>query len=123
MAEHPLLEPLRAARVIPVVRTHVGAHAATAVHWLREAGLRVFEITMTIPDAPALMRKLAADPALLVGAGTVPDAPTAQACIAAGAKFVVAPWIDLSLAATCRSAGVMLISSSFAMMFSRSIGD
>jgi 2-dehydro-3-deoxyphosphogluconate aldolase/(4S)-4-hydroxy-2-oxoglutarate aldolase len=109
MGQHPLLERLRAAWVVPVVRTHAAEHAATAVRWLRDAGLRVFEITMTIPDAPALIRELAADPVLLVGAGTVPDAPAAQACIAAGAQFVVAPWVDLSLAATCRSAGVLLM--------------
>lgn len=109
MGRHTLLERLRAARVVPVVRTHAADHAATAVRWLRDAGLGVFEITMTIPDAPALIRSLAADPSLLIGAGTVPDAPTAQTCIAAGAKFVVAPWVDLSLAATCRSAGVLLM--------------
>ena len=57
---HPLLDTLRAARVVPVVRTHEARHAATAVQWLRDAGLRIFEITMTIPDAPALIRELAA---------------------------------------------------------------
>ena len=59
---HPLLDTLRAARVVPVVRTHETRHAATAVQWLRDAGLRIFEITMTIPDAPALIRELASDP-------------------------------------------------------------
>lgn len=109
MAQHRLLERLRAARVIPVLRTRSAANAATAVHWLREAGIGVFEITMTIPDAPELIRELAADPELLVGAGTVPDASTARACLAAGARFVVAPWVDLSLAATCRAAGALLM--------------
>ena len=75
---HALIETFRAARVVPVVRTQSARHAATAVQWLRDAGLRIFEITMTIPDAPALIRELAADPALLVGAGTVPDRATAE---------------------------------------------
>ncbi len=109
MAEHPLIERLRAARVVPVVRTGSARHAATAVGWLRDAGLRIFEITMTIPDAPPLIRELAADPALLVGAGTVPDAATAAACLDAGARFVVAPWIDASLAAPCRAADAVLM--------------
>src|SRR5208337_615501 len=69
MQAHPLIGRLRAARVVPVVRTSSARLAATAVGWLRDAGLRIFEITMTIPDAPALIRELAADPALLVGAG------------------------------------------------------
>jgi len=109
MAQHDLLERLSRARVVPVVRTHSAVHAATAVQWLREAGLGVFEITMTIPGAVELIRDLAADPALLIGAGTVPDASTAQACLAAGAKFVVAPWVDLSLAPPCRAAGALLM--------------
>ena len=73
-----------------------------SVQWLRDAGLRIFEITMTVPDAPALIRELASDPALLVGAGTVPDRATAEACLAAGARFIVAPWVDATLAAPCR---------------------
>ncbi len=104
-----LLDMFRTARVVPVVRTHVTRHAATVVQWLRDAGLRIFEITMTVPDAPALIRELASDPALLVGAGTVPDRATAEACLAAGARFIVAPWVDATLAAPCTAAGAVLM--------------
>jgi len=104
-----LLAQLRAARVIPVVRTRSAATAATAVQWLHDAGLRVFELTMTIPDAPALIRELATDPELLVGAGTVPDLPTARLCLDAGARFIVAPWVDPSLAEPCLDAGALLM--------------
>lgn len=109
MTESELIGRLRAARVVPVVRTTSAALAATGVAWLRDAGLRIFEITMTIPDAPALIRDLASDPGLLIGAGTVPDARTAIACIEAGARFIVAPWIDQTLAEPCREAGAALI--------------
>jgi 2-dehydro-3-deoxyphosphogluconate aldolase/(4S)-4-hydroxy-2-oxoglutarate aldolase len=104
-----LLDTLRAARVVPVIRTREARHAATAVQWLRDAGLRIFEITMTIPDAPALIRELAREPGLLVGAGTVPDAAMAETCLNAGARFIVAPWIDASLAAPCRAANATLM--------------
>jgi 2-dehydro-3-deoxyphosphogluconate aldolase / (4S)-4-hydroxy-2-oxoglutarate aldolase len=109
MTTYPLLATLRAARVVPVVRTLEARHAITAVQWLRDAGLRIFEITMTIPDAPSLIRELAADPALLVGAGTVPDRTAAETCLAAGARFIVAPWVDPSLAAPCRTADALLM--------------
>ena len=109
MLNGALIERLRAARVVPVVRTHSADHAATAVEWLRDAGLRIFEITMTIPDAPALIRTLARDPNLVVGAGTVPDAATARVCLQAGARFIVAPWIDTTLAEPCRQAGAVLM--------------
>src|SRR5579863_1118668 len=109
MDANPLVDRLRAARVVPVVRTSSARLAATAVGWLRDAGLRIFEITMTIPDAPALIRELATDPTLLIGAGTVPDAATAHACLAAGARFIVAPGIDAALAAPCRAGGAVLM--------------
>jgi 2-dehydro-3-deoxyphosphogluconate aldolase/(4S)-4-hydroxy-2-oxoglutarate aldolase len=104
-----LVETFRAARVVPVVRTQTTRHAATVVQWLRDAGLRIFEITMTVPDAQALIRELASDPALLIGAGTVPDRATAEACLAAGARFIVAPWVDATLAEPCRSARAVLM--------------
>jgi 2-dehydro-3-deoxyphosphogluconate aldolase/(4S)-4-hydroxy-2-oxoglutarate aldolase len=106
---HPLIPRLRAARIVPVVRASTAARAATAVAWLQQAGLTVFEITMTVPEAPALIRALAADPALLVGAGTVPDARTAEACLEAGAKFIVSPWVDPDLADPVRDAGACLM--------------
>jgi 2-dehydro-3-deoxyphosphogluconate aldolase / (4S)-4-hydroxy-2-oxoglutarate aldolase len=109
MPHTEMIARLRAARVVPVVRTNSTAHARTVVGWLRDAGITVFEITMTIPDAPALIAELSADPALLVGAGTVPDAASAQICLAAGARFIVAPWVDPSLAAPCRAAGAALL--------------
>ena len=107
--ESPLLQSLRAARVVPVVRTHEARHASTVVQWLRDAGVRIFEITMTIPDAPSLICELAADPSLLIGAGTVSDRATAEVCLAAGARFIVAPWIDATLAAPCHAANAVLM--------------
>ncbi len=104
-----LIAQLRAARVVPVIRTSDAATAATAVAWLRAEGLRIFEITLTIPDAPRLIAELAADPTLLIGAGTVPDAASAKACLDAGAKFLVAPWVDASLSAPCRAADAALM--------------
>lgn len=109
MQDHSLIATLRVARVVPVVRTSTAALAATAVGWLREAGLRIFEITMTIPDAPALIRELASDPTLMIGAGTVGDRATAELCLNAGARFIVAPWVDAALSAPCRDAGAALM--------------
>ncbi len=104
---HPLLPQLRAARVIPVVRTSDARLAALAVEWLRGAGLTIFEITLTVPDATGLIRALSADPALTIGAGTVPDQAAAEACLAAGARFLVSPWVDPAVAQAARAAGAV----------------
>ncbi len=102
---HPLLPRLKAARIVPVVRTTKPELAARAVEWLRGVGLTIFEITMTVPDAPGLIRALSADPALLIGAGTVPDRAAAEACLDAGARFLVAPWVDTAVADAARARG------------------
>jgi 2-dehydro-3-deoxyphosphogluconate aldolase/(4S)-4-hydroxy-2-oxoglutarate aldolase len=104
-----VLGALRAAKVVPVIRTPSAAAASTVIGWLREAGFRLFEVTLTIPGAVELIRALAGDKTLLLGAGTVPDAAAAEACLAAGARFIVAPWIDGALAAPCRSADALLM--------------
>jgi len=109
MPQPDLIQQLRAARVVPVVRTGSAAHAATAVDWLRDVGIRIFEITMTIPDAIPLIARLSQQKDLLVGAGTVPDAATARACLDAGARFLVAPWVDPTLSAPARQAGAALM--------------
>jgi 2-dehydro-3-deoxyphosphogluconate aldolase/(4S)-4-hydroxy-2-oxoglutarate aldolase len=106
---HPLLPQLKAARVVPVIRTGTTAHAATAVAWLREAGITVFEITMSVPDAPALIADLAREPGLLVGAGTVASVADAEACLKAGAKFLVAPWVGTEIVAPARAAGAAVM--------------
>ena len=104
-----VMERLRAAVVVPVVRMQSATHAETAVAWLQDAGLRVFEITMTVPGAPELIRDLAGDQSLLIGAGTVADVASARRCIEAGARFIVAPWVDAELAAVCRASGTTLM--------------
>lgn len=109
MFNHPLLARLSAAHVVPLVRTSKASQAETAVRWLHDAGLRCFEIAMTMPDALALVRALASGPALLIGAGLVPDQAGAVACLDAGAGFICAPWVDASLAAPCRSEGALLM--------------
>ncbi|MEA2732326.1 MAG: 2-dehydro-3-deoxyphosphogluconate aldolase / (4S)-4-hydroxy-2-oxoglutarate aldolase [Acetobacteraceae bacterium] len=109
MPQTALIQQLRAARVVPVVRTASAEHAATAIEWLRHAGIRIFEITMTIPGAVALIGRVAQDRDLLIGAGTVPDAATATACLDAGARFIVAPWVDPTLSEPCRRTGATLM--------------
>jgi 2-dehydro-3-deoxyphosphogluconate aldolase/(4S)-4-hydroxy-2-oxoglutarate aldolase len=103
--EHEVIAALRRVRVVPVVRTSAAAHAATAVRWLHAAGLRCFEITLTVPDAPALIAELSAEPGLLVGAGTVPDRAAAEACLRAGARFLVTPWFDPEVIGAAHAAG------------------
>jgi 2-dehydro-3-deoxyphosphogluconate aldolase / (4S)-4-hydroxy-2-oxoglutarate aldolase len=83
--------------IIPIVRAPSAELAASAARAVLAAGIDVVEITMTVPNALALLRQLRKEigEQVLLGAGTVLDAQAAKDCIAAGAQFIVAPGLDV----------------------------
>ena len=90
--------------LVPVVRAQSADEAMRAIDAIREGGVNVLEITMTVPGALSVMQAVVArfGSEVIVGAGTVLDAETARACILAGAQFVVSPALDLGTVACCR---------------------
>ena len=105
-------DALRATRVIPVLRLATHDAAAVAIDCLIEAGYTTVELTLTTPDAIALIADLKrrAQPGFLVGAGTVLDLDSARACLDAGADYLVSPCIvaGLPALATTRNAAALL---------------
>ena len=91
MSLNSVFEQLRQFRVIPVVRISTPKLAATAIEWLSVAGLRTFEITMTIPGAVDLITQYASREDILIGAGTVTSEDQAKRCLDAGARYLVSP--------------------------------
>jgi 2-dehydro-3-deoxyphosphogluconate aldolase/(4S)-4-hydroxy-2-oxoglutarate aldolase len=90
--------------VIPVVRATSADEAMRAIDAIREGGISVLEITMTVPRAVKLIEEVAKryGNEALVGAGTVLDPETATACVESGAQFVVSPALNLETIACCR---------------------
>lgn len=90
--------------VIPVVRASSSEEALKIVDAIREGGIEVIEITMTVPDAigamEAVAKKLGDE--VLLGAGTVLDAETARISILTGAEFVVGPSLNEDLIRMCK---------------------
>jgi 2-dehydro-3-deoxyphosphogluconate aldolase/(4S)-4-hydroxy-2-oxoglutarate aldolase len=91
--------------IIPVIRAPSSALAVRAVEAVCAGGIHVVELTMTVPGAVQLIQALRVrfGDDVVVGAGTVLDAGTAQACIQAGAQFVVCPILDLGVVDFCRA--------------------
>lgn len=83
--------------IVPVVRAPSPEMAIRAVDALVTGGLSIFEITMTVPNARAVIQSLTArfKNAALIGAGTVLSAEEARMCVDAGAQFIVSPGLDL----------------------------
>lgn len=97
--------------MIPVVRATTADEAMRAIDAIREGGISVLEITMTVPGAVKLIEEVVkryGDDAL-VGAGTVLDPETATACIESGAKFVVSPALNPETIACCRRLDVAVM--------------
>lgn len=75
--------------IFPGIRVKSADQALYAAETLFHAGIPVAEITMTVPSAVGVIRKLAQSfPDLVVGAGTVLDKDTAERCLDAGARFL-----------------------------------
>jgi 2-dehydro-3-deoxyphosphogluconate aldolase / (4S)-4-hydroxy-2-oxoglutarate aldolase len=83
--------------IVPVVRASSPDEARLAAEAVREGGIPIVEITMTVPGAIEVIRELtsSASSAVLVGAGTVLNPETAQRCLDAGAQFLVSPGLNL----------------------------
>ena len=97
--------------VIPVVRATSADEAMRAIDAIREGGVSVLEITMTVPGAIGVIEQLSKKYGndVLVGAGTVLDPETARACMLSGAQFIVSPALNVETIACCRRYGVAIM--------------
>lgn len=83
--------------IIPVVRAGTAKQAGCAIEAIRAGGIPIVEITMTVPDAPSLIQEVVKryGDKVLVGAGTVLTSEQADACLNAGAQFLVSPGLSI----------------------------
>lgn len=95
------------AGLIAILRAPSSRHLLAIADVLLDAGIHALEITLTPPDAvPALAEIARRAPQALVGAGTVLTTDQAQACIDAGARFLVSPAASPEVMGTARAAGI-----------------
>ena len=95
--------------VVAVIRMKDPAKLRAVFDALAEGGVKAIEVTMTVPNAVALIGELAKSlpPGIVLGAGTVIDAATARAVIDAGARFIVSPVFRRDVVTTCLERGVV----------------
>jgi 2-dehydro-3-deoxyphosphogluconate aldolase/(4S)-4-hydroxy-2-oxoglutarate aldolase len=114
MEKSQVLARIRETGLIPIVRTPTAEDALAMAETLQAAALTNLEITLTIPNGVEVIRTLHQryGDKLCIGAGTVLDARAAEACVAAGATFIVSPGLDLETVAYCRKVGVAIFPGS-----------
>jgi 2-dehydro-3-deoxyphosphogluconate aldolase/(4S)-4-hydroxy-2-oxoglutarate aldolase len=106
MKRNQLLSELHRSRLVAVIRSKTSDEALATATAAADAGVKFVEITFTVPGALNVIETLTQRPELHVGAGTVLSREQAQAAIAAGAQFVVAPSLELDLVPICHEAGI-----------------
>jgi|SRR5208283_1387773 2-dehydro-3-deoxyphosphogluconate aldolase/(4S)-4-hydroxy-2-oxoglutarate aldolase len=109
-----VLGAIRAERVIALIRADSSAGLLGCAGALSEGGLNCIELTMTTPGAIGMTAEVALRlPHIVLGLGTVLDAGTARAGIAAGAQFIVTPVVRPEVVSVCRESGVPVICGAF----------
>jgi 2-dehydro-3-deoxyphosphogluconate aldolase/(4S)-4-hydroxy-2-oxoglutarate aldolase len=96
MTKQAILSTIREIGLVPVVRTPSAESAVKAIEAIYEGGIRLAEVTMTVPGAVRVLEKLADHfgDRMLLGAGTVLDPETCRVCMLAGAQFFVTPALN-----------------------------
>jgi 2-dehydro-3-deoxyphosphogluconate aldolase / (4S)-4-hydroxy-2-oxoglutarate aldolase len=91
--------------IVPVVRAATVEEANRAIEAILAGGIPVVEITMTVPNAIAVIREVAKQHGndVLIGAGTVTNAEQAEASLRAGAQFLVSPGLAVSVLSVARA--------------------
>ena len=110
MAKANVLKCIEEVGIIPVVRASSSGDALSIAEVLREGGIPILEITMTVPGAVGVIRQLRKQHGdnVLVGAGTVLDLEAAGQCIRAGAQFIVSPSFNVDILDLCKKRGVAI---------------
>lgn len=104
MTPAQVFEVFRSQRLVSVIRAATSEAALGAARAVIRGGMKLVEVTYSVPDAPAVMRALVAEaPAgVVIGAGTVLTRAEALAAVAAGARFLIAPNISDAAATVAR---------------------
>lgn len=104
MNRHEQVEKMLEHKLIAVVRSPDGDKLVEVAKALLAGGIPIMEITLTVPGALDVIRRVrgALGDQVLLGAGTVLDPETARAALLAGAEFIVSPTTNPDVIRLCR---------------------
>ena len=105
---------IEAAGVVAVLRLADSRAAAEIASALKQGGVTIIEVTMTVPHAVDLIAELSQSmDGVVIGAGTVINAKMADDVITAGARFVVSPVLRPEVIDACRARDVAVVPGCF----------
>ena len=110
LTDHEVRARIEQIGIIPAIRVSSAEEAIFAATTVFHGGIKVVEITTTVPAAADVIAQLKrATPHCIVGAGTVLDMETARACLAAGADFLTSPGPDPDIVQLGAASKVLVI--------------
>ena len=91
-------------QIVAVIRAPSGELLADVAEALLAGGVKVMEVTFTVPGAARVLEQVAdrLGGRILLGAGTVLDSETARIAILSGAQFIVSPTINVDVVRLCQ---------------------
>jgi 2-dehydro-3-deoxyphosphogluconate aldolase/(4S)-4-hydroxy-2-oxoglutarate aldolase len=110
------LQTIEESGAVLIVRLESAEVAERVAEAAIARGFRALEITLSIPGAVDVIRRLAAkhgSTGVAIGAGTVLDEHSAYECIRAGAQFLVSPQLNPAMIRTANRYQVPTISGAY----------
>ena len=85
--------------LVPVIRVTSASEVIDVADAIKEGGVTLIEITMSVPGAIDVIKELTQKykDEIIMGAGTILDPETGRAALLAGAQFIVSPTLNLDL--------------------------
>ena len=107
MTSHRLMPLVSDLRAFAVIRTETAEQAIAAGEACLGGGIRLLEITLTVPGALSAVERLAATSGAVVGVGSIVTPEQVRSAAAAGAQFAVSPHFDADVLAEAKSRGLL----------------
>ncbi len=102
-----IIEQLKLHKIVAILRGLESGDAIQTVQAMFDGGIRLIEVTFNTKGAPQMIDQIKETfgDRMIIGAGTVLDAPTAKTAISAGADFLLSPILDTGMIETCNRYG------------------
>ena len=123
--EETAIEFMKKNRVVAVIRSASYEKSLEFARGCVDGGIRIIEVISTSPGSERLVRELASEDGICVGAGTVLDRGSAERMCGCGARFIVSPHTDPEIVGYCRKNEITVVSGAFTsseMVNARGIG-
>lgn len=104
MKKLEILQKVLQSGIVGIIRTDNAEKAKKLVGAINDGGIKVIEVTMSVPNAIDLIKELSVfcqKESITLGVGSVLDPETARAAILAGAEYVVTPCLNPEVIKLC----------------------